>query len=524
METILPNQIPQDCDISSPSIKFTRTCRLCLNQNSECILIFSDSIAPLVTHLPVHVTTSDNPLLSPWVCESCVKLMRMVMEFFSLILESYKAVIPDELDNYLKKFFPKPVEDTKPLVAELCEAKLNTNIFQEEAGPNDNEHYEAKLESTDFQDEEADPNDHDNDQQNDDSNEESDKIERSQKFYRDNKPNAPHLNLRQRVKLAGRSLHIKILSLNTFCTCAECGEYFSSFTAQTEHWDNVHKNFEFVLKCIEEGKSCQFSTKKESEMKEHLKEHMVELGYMTRCKECNQPFTNKHLKHHMKMSHSATGAECKLCCKIFSNEGVLKVHMKRHLAKEELYTYSCDVCGKKFQSKAAVKIHHKAVHLGLKDFPCELCDKRFVSEGAAKQHQKSHIESKEFKCDKCDASFKQRKGLVRHIKTVHDKIFDYHCPYTDCEAKYNDKKDLEEHIRTHTGERPYKCSVCGKGFTKKQILTHHERIHLPEEQKYRYSCEMCGKRFPEKGNLMTHMKGVHKVENGYRDPNNYKKQ
>ena len=82
MEAILPDTETQN----SSCLPFTQAqlCRLCLNQSSNCILIYSDNIATLVTYLPVYVTESDNALLSPWVCIFCVDKMRMVMEFFRI--------------------------------------------------------------------------------------------------------------------------------------------------------------------------------------------------------------------------------------------------------------------------------------------------------------------------------------------------------------------------------------------------------------------------------------------------------
>jgi len=508
METItssLESDVGDMGDLEEPknTFSFTRTCRLCLNQASDCVLIYSDNITTLVTYLPVYVSTSDNASLSPWVCVTCVNKMMMVMEFFKMIFESYKSVLVDEVDNYCKKYIERPIEtvDTKPNIAELCETKLIESSASETNYNSLPQPIPATSSINLVNEGVSDTTEND--------------VERDKSQL--NEPNG--MTLRERVKICKSRFTIRMLCLNTFCICAECGEYSRNHDINKEHWAISHQHKELMYRCIEEKDRCSFSSNSLERMKDHIREHMLELGYMVKCKICSKNYTHKALKSHMKF-HETNGLECDVCGKFIRNEISMKNHKKIHLPREEYYKIPCEDCGKMFKDKASLKAHVKAVHLGIKDIPCDLCDAKFSTVGLMESHRKTHFDTKDYMCEKCNATFKMVKSLKAHIKSVHDKIFDYPCNL--CSNKYNSRTAWERHQKSHTGERPYKCDICGKDFREKSTLTIHQRSHLPDEERYKWSCEMCGKKFPEKGNLATHLNGVHGVDNGIRNPNDEK--
>lgn len=58
-------------------------------------------------------------------------------------------------------------------------------------------------------------------------------------------------------------------------------------------------------------------------------------------------------------------------------------------------------------------------------------------------------------------------------RMVQESIKDRTCSYCGYLAMY--KSGLINHIRTHTGERPFQCPVCGKSFAQKGNLNSHMR-------------------------------------------------
>lgn len=51
------------------------------------------------------------------------------------------------------------------------------------------------------------------------------------------------------------------------------------------------------------------------------------------------------------------------------------------------------------------------------------------------------------------------------------------CPIPMCGRLFKRLEHLKRHVRTHTSERPYVCSLCNKAFSRSDNLAQHQRTH-----------------------------------------------
>ncbi|XP_068216047.1 PR domain zinc finger protein 15-like isoform X2 [Palaemon carinicauda] len=309
--------------------------------------------------------------------------------------------------------------------------------------------------------------------------------------------------------------------------CIRCGRFYSSLDSLEKHMKNC-PTVEMTM-----SYQCGVCSKEfvnQSLLDRHINGHSRQY----QCEICNKTYaTNTSLKHHIQLCRqiqqvvSFGHVKCEDCGEVSTSTSEFRTHYQKHT-----HPFNCSGCDQRFKTRVGFEIHVCRVEL-----TCDHCGAEFRSVQALNRHAAVHGPPP-FTCMSCRRSFYRKESLDRHNCCSKEEIkeapqtkgnFNFKCNI--CGVILSTRHSFNTHVKSaHGGSaaKEHGCDVCGKQFSRKDLLREHSVVHTPpslpcpECKKLfkthksldvhtlihqgikRFVCKYCGKKYHQKVNLAKH--------------------
>ncbi|XP_035716009.1 zinc finger protein 570-like [Folsomia candida] len=201
---------------------------------------------------------------------------------------------------------------------------------------------------------------------------------------------------------------------------------------------------------------------------------------------------------------------CPRCSKTLKTDNPLDTHMVRNDPNAKV---KCEVCEIIAKNTLALSSRFKKLP------SCDTCQRVFSNSYNLQRHVDAIHSTKErprFPCTSlgCGKTYQNKRGLLHHVKTEHAEN-PVRFPCTLCEKEFKTRLQVQNHVLTHTTEKPYNCATCGRSFAHVESMKRHEITHLEKSTLDVSKCHICPKTFLSRIGLQRHVRVVHENQRNY---------
>ncbi|XP_051985121.1 zinc finger E-box-binding homeobox 1-like [Xyrauchen texanus] len=118
------------------------------------------------------------------------------------------------------------------------------------------------------------------------------------------------------------------------------------------------------------------------------------------------------------------------------------------------FLHTCPHCYRGYKHHTSLKKHMKIWHEKRDNYCCSLCSYTFAYHTQLVRHMTSHRH-------------------VREQKTISQSVGNRRFKCTECSKAFKYKHHLKEHLRIHSGEKPYECFNCQRRFSHSGTYSAH---------------------------------------------------